>query len=242
MKALTATLIALAALVLLAPTAGATPAHWTDGTAHDGKVNWGPPPHPATVVSCTDITIDPPTYVFVTVHVFYGPAPTTAPVVGDASAVYPYVGSAPGTFHVDPGSMLVGHSGNIVETWNLGTGVSQATPFDCAPPESTTTLAPTTTTTTVAPTTTTAPATTTTNPCDQFARGIAPGDPRPGASQCGPTTSTTSKPSSTTSVEIGTPATATLPFTGGSSGSLAAVGLAAIVAGAALAFARRRAS
>jgi hypothetical protein len=232
-------------LTLLATTgaAGAVAPHYTDGTQCQGPFCPGGPPPTNPVFAdgqqCKTDVIDPPTSTFVTEHFVYSTTPPAAgvvPVADDASAVFAYVGTAPGLFTVDIETYVAGKQGFRADTWNIGKGVTAWVPFNCTPPPTsttttTTTVASTTTTTTTVPETTTTisppPSTTSTsNPCDAFARGVAPNDPRPGAGECG-----------------ATPA-GTLPRTGTGSGLPVAVGGAFLVLGivaAAAAAARRKA-
>jgi hypothetical protein len=144
MKSRVGALLAIVGVVLLmAGTANAVPAHYTDGSTFQGETNFGPPPlPPAFSTACETAIVDPPTFVFVTLHFVYGTTAPTAgavPVHDDAADVVPYVGGAPGTFLVDVSAFVAGKVGFLAYTWNIGTGVTTWLPFDCTPPASSTT-------------------------------------------------------------------------------------------------------
>jgi LPXTG-motif cell wall-anchored protein len=118
--------------------AHATDTHWTDGTQCAGQLCPGAPPPTAPVFAqghdCQLDVIDPPSFVYVTEHFTYGntpPAVGVVPVVDDASAVFPYVGNAPGLFTVDIEQYVAGKQGWRADTWNIGKGVTAWVPFDC---------------------------------------------------------------------------------------------------------------
>ncbi len=133
-----AVLLAIAVVVLWAAQGHAVPAHYTDGATFQGKANYGPPIKPPSFKeSCRTLYVDPPGYVWVTIHFVYGATPPPSnltPVHDDASAVVDYPGAAPGTFWVDVSQSVEGKRGWLALTWNLGTGVTAWVPFDCRDP------------------------------------------------------------------------------------------------------------
>jgi hypothetical protein len=221
------------ALLMTAGVAGATahPPFWTDGSTFSGPTNFGPPPMPAKWQDpCDILLIDPPTFVFITVHATdegHG-GPDLDEIVGSEydSAVFPYTSHAPGMVAVNVHDLVDGHKGVIILTWNIGTGMSVPMDFDCKPPASTTTTTTSTTTVTSPP-------------------------------QCllpeGCTTTTTAAPVATTvphagpstTVQLGTAVstssgTGSLPMTGGTPWPLATVGACAVGAGTAMVRKSRR--
>lgn len=117
--------------------------HWSDGTTYQGPANYGPPPKPIKSLGddCNVWGIDPPTYVYVTVHVFEGG-------VEYDSAVYPYEHQAPGYFNANVHALVNGHDGEGYLTWNIGTGHSPTFQFHCSTPTTSSTVSSTTSSTT----------------------------------------------------------------------------------------------
>jgi len=128
---------------------------YTDGTQCSGSFCPGGPPPTNPVFlrgsKCKTDVIDPPTLAFVTEHFVYSTTPPAAgavPVTDDASAVYPYVHSAPGLLKINIEAFVAGKQGFRAATWNIGQGVTAWVPFDCRSHKATRTTTTTTTTTT----------------------------------------------------------------------------------------------
>lgn len=218
-KALTVAFVTIVPLVMLNLSA----------TAHAFPT--GEYPH----VHCTRIAIDPAHWITVR---FVG---TIGGVAFDRTVAYGADPAHPHSAWIDISDLTTGTGPLAYDVTAtspyLGTAHSSGT-ITChdEPTTTTTTEPPTTTTSTTvkaATTTTQAPTTTTTGPCDQFARGVAPTDMRSGAQAC---TTTTVTP--TTRLGIAPPRT--LPFTGGSSRPLGALGGGLIGLGALAAIGLRR--
>ncbi len=144
MKSRVGALLAIVGVVLLmAGTANAVPAHYTDGSTFDGNTNFGPPAAAARVLDRLRNGDRRPAVIRVRhppLRLRHDRADTGAvPVHDDAADVVPYVGGAPGTFLVDVHSFVAGKVGFLAYTWNIGTGVTTWLPFDCTPPASSTT-------------------------------------------------------------------------------------------------------
>lgn len=195
-------------------------------TAH--ATEQGHPPDAIPTVSCEKITIDPQPGWGVafngTIGTHTGLHLAALPVAGthDSEVTISGLTTATGTI-----------PWTITPVWTIppnpygitsGDGPTTSGTLTCHEEPTTSTSTSTSTSTTVKATTTTQ-APTTTVPCDRFARGVAPTDARPGSQPCATTTTT----------RLGLAITAsrpTLPFTGSSSGPVAAVGVSAIAGGA----------
>lgn len=129
----------IAALTLTASPAFADHPQETDGTSYTGDQDYGPIPYgPVFTEDCKTVELDPPSYVWVTLHFDYGDE--------TAHDVFPYEPEPTNLVTRNIASFVEGKVGELWGTWNLGTGETARVPFDCVPdaPETTTTTTSTT--------------------------------------------------------------------------------------------------
>lgn len=113
-------------------------------TAADGTGFGIIPYGPEWVEECEVIEFDPPTIVWVTIHIDYGPNGTE-----DEYLVVPYERTTPAVVEANIKELIDGFAGEVYLTWNFGSGETAHLSFDCVPEiATTTTTAPSASTTT----------------------------------------------------------------------------------------------